>query len=201
MSHPFVTVVSGLPRSGTSLLMQMLAAGGIEPLTDGERPADDGNPRGYFELEAVKRLPSDAAWLADAPGRCVKVVHPPVRHLPEGPPYRVLWLRRDPLETVRSQAELLTRLGTPAEDGLSDERVAAILSHQAAETRAQLEGRPDVACLDLEHRELVHAPRAACERIAAFLGGGLDLEAMQACADPSLHRVRLSGNASRDVAG
>ena len=75
MSSEHVIVVTGLPRSGTSLMMQMLEAGGIEPLTDGIRSADADNPRGYFELEAVKRTGTDAAWLAQAQGRAVKVIH------------------------------------------------------------------------------------------------------------------------------
>jgi hypothetical protein len=73
MSHNFVTIVSGLPRSGTSLMMQMLAAGGMQVLTDGQRTADQHNPRGYFELGAVKHTRTNHSWLAQAEGKAVKV--------------------------------------------------------------------------------------------------------------------------------
>lgn len=194
MQRNFVTIVSGPPRSGTSLLMQMLAAGGLPLLSDGRRVADAGNPRGYHELEAVKRLPRDAAWLADAEGRAVKVVHPPVAHLPTGFAYRVLWLERDLLEVARSQRVLLERLGSPPQDDLSDARVAQILARQLRETVAALDSRSDVERLRILHHELVAKPAEVAARIEVFLGGGLDRDAMAACVEPALHRERRSAD-------
>src|SRR5688572_8703668 len=106
-----ITVVSGLPRSGTSLMMQMLQAGGMPVLTDGERSADESNPRGYLELEAVKRTRSDAGWIAEAVGKAVKVIHLQLRDLPSSHQYRVIFMRRDLNEVVASQQSMLDRIG------------------------------------------------------------------------------------------
>lgn len=188
-----IVVVSGVPRSGTSLVMQMLEAGGIPPLADASRPPDAGNPRGYYELAAVKRLPADAGWLADAPGRAVKVIHALVDRLPRGPAYRILWIERDWSEVVRSQSALLRRLGEMPTGGPSDTRLAEILSQQVAEVAATLDARVDVDRLTLSHAALIADPMEVATRIHAFLGGDLDVDAMARVVDPSLHRVRASG--------
>src|SRR3569833_79554 len=107
----FITVVSGLPRSGTSMMMQMLAAGGMPMLTDGVRGPDPDNPRGYFAFGPVKRTPQDARWLAGAPGKAVKVVHSLLPALPGGYEYRVLFMLRDMHEVLASQDTMLRRLG------------------------------------------------------------------------------------------
>lgn len=189
-----VVVVSGAPRSGTSLMMQMLEAGGIAPLVDDARPPDSGNLRGYYELEAVKRLPADAGWLARAPGRAVKVIHALAPRLPEGPRYRVLWMQRDLGEVARSQRALLEILGRAPRDGLPDARIAEILAQQLAEAAAALDARDDVRRLVVEHARLLAEPGPSVARIAAFLGVALavplDLEAMSRVVDPTLHRVR-----------
>jgi hypothetical protein len=188
---PPVIVVSGAPRSGTSLMMQILEAGGIEPLTDAARPPDEGNPRGYYELEAVKRLPDDAGWLARAPGRAVKVIHALAPRLPEGPRYRVLWMERDLGEVARSQRALLETLGRPPADPLSDARIAEILGQQLERVAAALDARADVARLVVEHARLVADPGPSVARVAAFLGVTRDLAAMAGVVDPALHRVRV----------
>ena len=103
-SRDFITVVSGLPRSGTSMMMQMLAAGGISPMTDEVRAADSDNPRGYYELEKVKHLRQDHTWLKDAVGKAVKIVHLLLMELPADRDYRVILMQRDLEEVLRSQA-------------------------------------------------------------------------------------------------
>jgi len=190
-----VTIVSGPPRAGTSLMMQMLEAGGIAPLTDAARPPDAGNPRGYYELEAVKRLPADADWLARAPGRAVKVIHALAPRLPEaeGRRYRIVWMERDLGEVVRSQAALLEQLGRAPTDGLPDARVAEILGQQLARAERVLDARPDVTRIPVDHAALLRDPRAAAAELARRLGGGLDAEAMARAVDPALHRVRALG--------
>ena len=175
--------------------MQVLEAGGLAPLTDEARPADAGNPRGYYELEAAKRLPRNAGFLRHAAGRSVKIVHALIGHLPREGRYRVLWMRRDLGEVVRSQAALLERLGRPPEDDLSDARVAEILGQQLAEVAAALDVRPEVERLVVEHAELLADPKAVAMRVNAFLGGGLDVEAMVRVVDPALHRVRSASGA------
>ena len=109
-----IIIVSGLPRSGTSLMMQMLASGGIEVLTDNLRTADADNPRGYYEFEKVKQIERDSSWLPQARGKAVKMVSQLLYHLPAGERYRVLFLERDLGEVLLSQEKMLRRLGRPA---------------------------------------------------------------------------------------
>jgi hypothetical protein len=103
MNDHVITIVSGLPRTGTSLMMQMIHAGGIPALTDKVRASDEDNPKGYFELEAVKRTKKDDSWLAEAAGRVVKMVHLLLYDLPVNHQYRVVFMRRELREVVRSQ--------------------------------------------------------------------------------------------------
>jgi hypothetical protein len=186
-SRDWVTVVSGVPRSGTSLVMQMLAAGGFPVLADETRPADAHNPRGYLEYAPAKALRRDASWLPGARGRALKVIHALVAALPEGFAYRLVWVQRDLAEVVASQEAML---GGPADDGLSPERLAEVFAAQLAELERWLAGRPHFRVLRLEHRALLADPAAAAAELGAFLGGGLDVEAMAGAVDPALHRSR-----------
>ncbi len=186
---PYLTVVSGAPRSGTSLMMQMLAAGGLALLTDGRRGPDQDNPRGYLEYEPVKRLRRDASWLGAAAGRAVKVVHALVPSLPPDRDYRLILMRRDLREVAASQRAMLERRGAAA-DELPDERLIEILAVQLdeAERWARAQPRFDVLCV--EHAALLTDPKAGAARVERFLGGGLDVDAMAQVVDPALHRVR-----------
>jgi hypothetical protein len=187
---PFVTVVSGAPRSGTSLMMQMLGAGGMELLTDGVRRADRDNPRGYFELEAVRRLPEDSGWLERAVGKAVKVVHLLVPRLPERHRYRVLLMRRDWREVLASQRAMLERQGgAPA--GPGDPRLAEIFAAQLEEVVRWAARRPGTRLLEVDYNELVRRPLAVAREAAAFLGGSLDARDMAAAVLPSLWRQRF----------
>jgi hypothetical protein len=183
------TIVTGVPRSGTSLVMQMLAAGGLPPLSDGLRAPDADNPRGYFEFEPAKRLARDAAWLALASGRAVKLAHTLVASLPPGLPYRVLLVRRRLDEVLASQRVMLARSGA-APDPAEDARLLSAFEAQLARLERELAGRGNVAWLAVEHAELLREPELAAARINHFLGGGLDAAAMAACVDPALHRQR-----------
>src|ERR1700675_612032 len=107
-----ITIVSGLPRSGTSLMMQMLDAGGLPVLSDGERKADTDNPRGYLEWERIKQLPKQPALIAEAEGKVVKVISQLLLSLPEGHEYRVIFMQRPLPEVLKSQDEMLRRRGT-----------------------------------------------------------------------------------------
>jgi len=191
MLRDFVTVVSGLPRSGTSMLMRMLEAGGIPAVTDGLRPADDDNPRGYFELEAVKRLPDEAAWVGEATGRAVKAVSALLERLPAGPRYRVLFLERDLREVLASQKTMLQRRGEPT-DRVPDEQMASLFRKHVAGVLAKAEARDDMELLRLEHAAVLTSPQEAARRIDEFLGGGLERGAMAAAVDGTLWRQRAS---------
>jgi len=188
MARDFVTVVTGAPRSGTSLLMQLLAAGGIPALTDGARTPDASNPRGYLEHAALRRLgrdPAADALVREALGRAVKLVHVLAPALPAGPRYRVLLAERDPAAVVRSQDRMLARAGEPS-GALPPERLAAILRTQLDEATAALQARADALLLRVDTDALVRDPEPACGRIDAFLGGGLDRAAMVHAVAPGL---------------
>jgi cystathionine beta-lyase len=188
--RPFVTVVSGVPRSGTSLLMQMLAAGGIPPLSDGARVPDRDNPRGYLEDAAMRRLGADpgaAGRLRGAVGRVVKLVHVALHHLPAGPAYRVLLVERDAAAVLASQDAMLERTGR-ARGGLPPERLAEVYREQLLACRAALDARADVIWLALHYESVLRDPAGESARIAAFLGSGLDVAAMAAAVDPALCR-------------
>jgi len=185
----FVALVSGVPRSGTSLMMQMLAAGGFPVLADAARPPDADNPRGYLEYAPVAATPRDVAWLGDARGRAVKVVHTLLRHLPEGPQLRVVLMLRDLGEVARSQRAMLARRGEPE----AGEDLTPVWEAQLRGVRAWAVERPHTALLALDYRQVVSDARAAGRRVDAFLGGVLGPEAMAACVDPALYRNRAPG--------
>jgi predicted AlkP superfamily phosphohydrolase/phosphomutase/tetratricopeptide (TPR) repeat protein len=185
-----ITVVSGLPRSGTSMMMQALVAGGMEPFTDGERAADESNPRGYFEHKAVKALASDNRFMADAVGRVVKVVAPLLPFLPPHYTYRVVFMERDMDEVLLSQNRMIERHRSGTEDkayrvGLEEPFRAQL------EKAAKWAGRSgNVHMLRVQHRDTITDPRMAMERVNELLGGVLDVDAMVASVDPSLYRNR-----------
>ncbi len=189
MSGSFVTVVSGLPRSGTSMAMQMLVAGGIPALTDGLRSPDADNPRGYFEFERVKALRTDKTWLDDAMGKVVKVIHMLLMELPDDREYRVVFLDRDLREVVKSQATMLGRSGKSG-GGLPPERLIAVYESQLHQVRAWLAARPNFRVLRVPHAGLIREPAPHAKAMNEFLGGGLAEPAMVAAVDPSLHRNR-----------
>jgi hypothetical protein len=188
---PFITIVSGVPRSGTSLAMQMLTAGGIPPLTDEQRRPDEDNPRGYFEFEPVKRLRADKSWLERAVGRTVKVIHLLLPELPTDRQYRVVFMRRDLREVVRSQAAMLARAGR-AGSSLPPDRLMAVYEQQIADTLRWLAAHPGFATLEVPYAALMTAPVESVQRLNAFLGGELDAKAMAEVVEPSLYRNRLA---------
>ncbi|MFH1763519.1 MAG: sulfotransferase domain-containing protein [Gemmatimonadota bacterium] len=196
-----VVVVSGLPRSGTSMVMQMLEAGGMEAVTDGHRPPDESNLRGYFELERVKALEAgDVAWVEGAQGRVVKVIAYLLEHLPRTSQYRVIFMVRNLDEVLASQAKMLALLGEPADAGppthggepvaADEKRMREIFYGHMARARRFLAGDPRFEVLYLRHEDVLRDPGTAAEQIVRFIGGNLDVLAMAVAVDPALHRTR-----------
>src|SRR5829696_9769493 len=131
-----VIVVSGLPRSGTSLMMNMLQAGGLPIVTDEQRTADDDNPKGYFELERVKQLTKgDVAWVEGAHGKAVKVISALLEHLPPSSSYKILFMRRRLPEVLASQKKMLERRGEPT-DKVPDEMMASLFERHLQKIEA-----------------------------------------------------------------
>ncbi len=188
-----ITVVSGLPRSGTSLMMKMLDAGGLPPLTDHIRSADEDNPQGYYEFERVKKLKEDRAWLPDAKGRAVKVISALLMYLPAGYDYRVIFMRRNMSEILASQRQMLIRRGEPA-GATNDPDMAALFDKHLRQVEGWLAGQPNMRVLYVSYNDLLGDPLAGAQRVNTFLGGGLDVNAMAGAVDPNLHRQR-SGRA------
>jgi hypothetical protein len=185
-----IVVVSGLPRSGTSLAMSMLEAGGVPILTDGIRTADISNPKGYYEFERVKGLDKgDSAWLTDARGKAVKIISFLLTWLPETHHYQVIFMRRDLDEAVASQEEMLRRRNEPSDAGKSREIRNAYEEHLTRVMRF-LASRSCFSTLTVDYGDVVARPRDAASRIAGFLEEPLDLERMTTVADPRLYRNR-----------
>lgn len=187
-----IVVVSGLPRSGTSMAMKMLHAGGLEVVTDGLRQADESNPKGYFELEAVKELDKEGSttWLHDARGKAVKIISFLLTFLPEEHDYRVVFMQRDLHEVLASQNKMLVqraeRPGTPEED----ERMRRHYEKHLAKVHRFLASRRCFTVLPVNYRRALEHPRDEAGRINEFLGGGLDIDKMAAVGDPALYRNR-----------
>jgi predicted ATPase len=184
-----ITVVSGLPRSGTSMMMRVLEAAGLPILADGLRTADEDNPRGYFEFEWVKKLETDKAWVPEARGKVVKVVSQLLRHLPLAERYRVIFMRRAMPEILASQREMLTRRGQAA-DPATDARMAEVFERHLQRTEEWLRGQKSFEVLYVDYNAVLRDAAPEIARVTGFLGGELDQERMMAAVDQALHRQR-----------
>jgi hypothetical protein len=185
-----ITIVSGLPRSGTSMMMKMLVAGGVPALTDALREADADNPKGYYEFERVKQMDKgDTAWLADAKGKAVKVISALLRHLPADHQYRVLFMRRSMPEILASQKKMLDNRGEDA-DTMDDEKMAELFGKHLQSVEQWLRAQANIAVLDVHYSDILSDPLHEIGRINAFLGGELDTRKMATVVDPELYRNR-----------
>ena len=186
----FITIVSGLPRSGTSMMMKMIDAGGIPPVTDALRVADEDNPKGYYEFERVKQMDKgDTAWVADAPGKVVKVISALLKHLPANEQYRVIFIRRNIDEILASQRKMLIRRGEDP-DKQDDAQMKVLFEKHVRGVEAWLAERRNVRTLYVHYSDMLGDPRPQIERVNAFLGGKLDTARMAEVVDPSLYRNR-----------
>lgn len=186
-----IIVVSGLPRSGTSMMMQMLDAGGVETVTDGLRTPDASNPRGYFELEAVKELhrEPDKAWLREARGHAVKIIAFLLEHLPESHNYKVIFMRRKMDEVLASQTAMLDHLGEA--DDADDARMRTLYVNHVARTKTMLAHRPYFDVLHVRYHEVIEDAHGQAERVRRFVGRPLDVDAMASVVSPELYRNRF----------
>ncbi len=186
-----IIVVSGLPRSGTSLMMQMLEAGGIRILTDAIRAADTDNPRGYYEFEPVKRLDRDVSWLESCADKAVKIVSVLLPALPAHHQYRILFMERKLPEILASQKTMLERRGM-AEPSLDQEKLAASYERHIAAVRQALARRPEAKTLYISYNAILESPRPVAARIGRFLEKDLDLDSMVRSVDTALHRQKTA---------
>jgi hypothetical protein len=186
-----IVVVSGLPRSGTSMAMRMLEAGGVPIVTDRARAADVDNPHGYFELDRVLELDKggDTAWLSDARGKAVKIISALLPHLPEHFNYRVIFMHRDFGEVLASQNRMLVRRGE-AGSAASDAEMTALYEDHLRRIGSLLRRRPCFEVLDVRYSDVISNPPGEARRINAFLGGTLDPARMAGAVSPELYRNR-----------
>jgi tetratricopeptide (TPR) repeat protein len=182
-----VTVVAGLPRTGTSMMMQMLGAAGLPAYADEHRPADSDNPRGYFEHEQATRLHRDAAWIPRARGKAVKIVAHLLPYLPAGEQYRLIFMHRNIQEVVASQRAMLERLGRKGGE-LGDARLIRTYTQQLVQVQTWLRRRAEIPVLAVNYAEALADPAATAARLARFLGEPFDAQAATAAIEPALRR-------------
>lgn len=182
-----ITLVSGLPRSGTSLMMQMLAAGGLPILSDGERGADIDNPRGYLEWERIKQLPKDPACIAEAEGKAVKVISQLLLSLPPAHEYRVIFMQRPLAEIMASQDEMLRRRGT-FDSSVDTAAVTRAFRDHLYDVHTWLNSQPNVAVCRVPYHEVLRGAKQIAEKVAQFVKVPLDIEAMVKQVDGTLYR-------------
>lgn len=185
-----IIVVSGLPRSGTSMMMKMLESGGVPPLTDNIRTADTDNPKGYYEFERVKKLSSgDIDWLNEAQGKAVKIIAALLIHLPATHHYRIIFMRRAMSEILASQRKMLVHQGQDP-DKISDMRMAELFEKHLAQVNSWIERQPNVKRLDIDYNLLMENPGPHLELVNRFLDNRLNVRAMLQTLDPNLYRQR-----------
>jgi hypothetical protein len=189
MDNDFVTVVTGLPRSGTSMMMRMLESGGMPVLIDHIRTADEDNPRGYYEFERVKQIETDQAWLADAGGKAVKMVAALLKHLPTDYRYRIIFMQRSIDEVLASQRQMLLRRGEPV-DQLDDDKMASMFAKHVEKIQAWLSQQHNMQVLYVSYGQVIEHPAAEARRIDEFLGNILDAASLAQTVESQLYRQR-----------
>lgn len=184
-----ITIVSGLPRSGTSMMMKMLEVGGMEVLTDNIRTADEDNPKGYYEFEQVKQIEHDKTWLPDSGGKVVKMIAALLKHLPPDYRYKIVFMERKMEEILASQQKMLMRRGEPT-NRISDEKMGELFRRHVEQIKAWVAKQPNMKVLYIGYSDVLANPLEQVERVNRFLDNELDVNRMAAVADRSLYRQR-----------
>ncbi|MFH1561543.1 MAG: sulfotransferase domain-containing protein [Patescibacteria group bacterium] len=175
-----IIIVSGLPRSGTSMMMQMLQAGGIKILTDQKRKPDINNPKGYLEFEKTKDLQNDFSWMDLAEGKAVKIVSPLLASLPARDDYKIIFMERDLNEIIASQKKM-----APTKE--NDQQLLVAFEKHLKEIKDYLKNK---RVLFVDHRQVIKNPKRIAEKVSDFLATELNLNAMAKVVDPKLYRQR-----------
>jgi hypothetical protein len=188
-----ITIVSGLPRSGTSLMMQMLQAGGIPVLTDHIRTEDESNPCGYLEYEPVRTLPRNSTWVEQAEGHVVKVISQLLSFWPATHNAQIIFMERRLEEVIESQQRMLTRMGKSVPAGQPDVLRKAFQQH-LAHIRKWIPEQPNLDVLFVDYGNAVTHPRRVAQQVADWLEPSLAVEAMFSVVDPTLYRCRKTSD-------
>jgi hypothetical protein len=188
-SRKIITVVSGLPRSGTSLMMQLLVAAGREALTDGKRSADADNPLGYYEFEQVLDLAKDVSWIPQARGKVVKIVAQLLPYLPRTEHYQMVFMERNLGEVIASQRAMLERQGRRGAE-LDEQKLAETYLAQLTQLRKQIAARSELRQLTVNYNDLLADANRVVPRVAEFLGVPFDVAKAVAAVRPDLRRQK-----------
>lgn len=189
MLADFITIVSGLPRSGTSLMMQMLQAGGMSLIMDDKREADIHNPRGYFEFERVKTLEADNTWMDISHGKCIKILFHLLKYLPPQFYYKVLFMDRDLNEVIKSQDKVLKEkysIGSRTDKSLKE-----MFENELINVHKWLKGQENISYLIIDYKDIIETPLQEAIKIESFLDLPLNKQQMTKVVDPSLYRNKL----------
>jgi len=184
-----ITIVSGLPRSGTSMMMQMLEAGGMPIVTDDIRKPDEDNPRGYYEFERVKKIKEDASWLDNWRGKAFKMVSMLLYHLPRDKKYKVIFMKREMKEMLTSQRVMLQRLGRKGAD-VSDEEMAEKFEKHLRDVEEWLGRQSNIDVIYVKYNDVINKPNENAMLVSRFLENHLNAEKMARVIDKSLYRQR-----------
>ena len=190
-SKKSITIVSGLPRSGTSMMMSALRAGGMMLLTDEVREADPNNPKGYYEFERVKKLPKgDVAWLEIARGKAVKVISALLEYLPPDYHYQIVFMERNIHEILASQRRMLVRTGKEQQHPVADETIQQSYENHLSEVRSWMANKDWIDTLFISYNQILQRPLDEFNRVAEFLEDRVDPSAMAQVVEPSLYREK-----------
>jgi hypothetical protein len=189
VNRDVVTIVSGLPRSGTSMMMRMLEAGGMEVVTDRVRQADEDNPNGYYEFERAKQVKHDQSWLDDAKGKTVKMVSALLADLPNDHGYRVIFMRRRMEEILASQRQMLVRRKQPT-DSVGDDKMAGLFEKHLKQVEAWMTQQPNFDVIYVDYNQMLTRPLEHATKVNAFLGNILNTADMAKVVNPALYRQR-----------
>lgn len=187
----YITIVSGLPRSGTSMMMRMLKAGGMDVVTDNIRQGDEDNPHGYYEYEKVKSIQDNASWLADMQGKAFKMVSMLLFHLPPDMDYRLIFMKRNLKEVIASQSRMLSREGKDTDLKNADEMEILYTKH-LREAEEWVERQPNIKVLYLNYLDVLEKTLETANLICDFLGSGLSINDMCSAVDKTLYRNRTN---------
>lgn len=199
ITNDYITVVSGLPRSGTSMMMKMLNAGNIPVLINNIRKSDEDNPEGYYEFERVKELEQDNSWLEMACGKAVKIVSPLLHHLNLDRTYRykIIFMLRNLDEILASQRKMANRL-TPGEDSIKDSILKQKYSMHLEEVQKWQEQNENISVMYPDYAEVIRHPVSVAEGISKFLDINLNILEMAKVIDNSLYRQRAAKSKDPD---
>jgi len=182
-----ITIVSGLPRSGTSMMMQALKSGGMDILSDNMRQADESNPKGYWEYEKVKMLPKDNRWILQADGKALKIIAQLLKYIPMQLQYKIIFMERDLDEILISQEKMLARLG---KDGGNNRLIKYAFSRQLKEIKKWIVHESNIDTLFVNYAQTINEPIKTMTEVRNFLDMELDVAAMSAVVDGNLYREK-----------